>query len=81
VSPVVTRAAKSARTESYESSAACRLNFLPELFFTAAFKATLTLPDVLTTGARDRLRGKFLFQRLPTNRTISAPHIHTCLFP
>ena len=43
--------------------------------------ATLTLPDVLTTGARDRLRGKFLFQRLPTNWTISAPHIHTCHFP
>jgi hypothetical protein len=81
VSPVVTRAAKSARTGSYESSAVCRLNFLPELFFTAAFMATLTLPDVLTTGARDRLRGKFLFQRLPTNWTISAPHIHTCLFP
>jgi hypothetical protein len=79
VSPVVTRAAKSARTGSYESSAVCRLNFLPELFFTAAFMATLTLPDVLTTGARDRLRGKFLFQRLPTNWTISAPHIHTCL--
>jgi hypothetical protein len=79
VSPVAIRAAKSARTGSYESSAVCRLNFRPECFFTAAFMATLTFPDVLTTGARDRLRGKFLFQRLSTNWTISAPHIHTCL--
>jgi hypothetical protein len=51
--------------------------FPPGMFL--AFMATLTFPDVLTTGARDRLRGKFLFQRLPTNWTISAPHIHTCL--
>ena len=55
--------------------------FPPGMFLQAAFMATLTLPDVLTTGAKDRLRGKFLFQRLPTNWTISAPHIHTCHFP
>jgi len=79
VSPVAIRAAKSAQTGSCESSSVCRLNFLPECFFSAAFMATLTFPDVLTTGARDRLRGKFLFQRLPTNWTIFAPHIHTCL--
>ena len=72
---------KELQRQGMSIQAICRLNFLPECFFTAAFMATLTLPDVLTTGARDRLRGKFLFQRLPTNWTISAPHIHTCHFP
>jgi hypothetical protein len=39
-------------------------------FFTAAVRATLALPDVLTPGTGDRLRWMFLCQRLPTNWTI-----------
>jgi hypothetical protein len=34
----------------------------------------LSPPDELTARARDRVRGTFLFHRLPTNWTISAPH-------
>jgi hypothetical protein len=50
------------------------------IFFTARIRKTLALPDEFTAGAGDCIRGKFLFQWLPTNWTISAPHIHTCLF-
>lgn len=43
-------------------------------------RAALALPEVLTARAGDRLRGLFLFQQLPTNWTISLPHINTSLF-
>jgi hypothetical protein len=43
-------------------------------------RAALALPDVLTAGAWDRLRGMFLFQLLPTNWTISVPHISYLFF-
>jgi len=39
----------------------------------------LTLPHELTAGARHRLCGMLLFQKLPANRTIPAPHTYTCL--
>src|SRR5258708_14738997 len=35
----------------------------------------LTLPNVLTAGARNRFRWIFLLHRLPTNWTTSTPHI------
>lgn len=35
----------------------------------------LAFPNVLSAGARQRLRGFFLCQRLPADRTISSPHI------
>src|SRR2546425_2547240 len=35
----------------------------------------LALPHVLAAGARHRLRGMFLCQRLPTDGTIFAPHL------
>lgn len=41
----------------------------------------LALPDILTAGARNCLRGKFLFQEFLTSRTLSLPHIQTCLSP
>jgi hypothetical protein len=42
-------------------------------------RAVLALPDVLTARAEHRLHGMLLFQRLPTNWTISLAHFHTCL--
>src|SRR6516164_4627173 len=35
----------------------------------------LALPNVLAAGARNRLRRMFLCHGLPTDRTLSAPHI------
>jgi hypothetical protein len=43
-------------------------------------RVALALPDVLTAGTRDGLRGMFLFQRFLTDRTISLPHIHALAF-
>ena len=36
---------------------------------------SLALPDVLTAWARNRLCGKLLYHRLPTNWTVFTPHI------
>lgn len=41
--------------------------------------SALSLPDILTAGAGDRLGRMFLFQRFLTSRTLSLPHIHTWL--
>jgi hypothetical protein len=43
-------------------------------------KLPLAVPDEFSAGTRDGFRGEFLFQRLPANWTISAPHIFTCYF-
>ena len=63
--------------------------FLPERLLQLCFEHTiswltiyrtrLALPDEFTAGARDRLRRVFLFQRTPTNWTISVPHTRACL--
>ncbi len=37
----------------------------------------LSLPDILTARAGDRLRRMLLFQRFLTNRTVFLPHVHT----
>ena len=63
------------------SSELLRAEFSPGFSSLEAISARLALPDVLTTGAGDRLRGMLLLERLPTNWTIFAPHIHACLFP
>jgi len=40
----------------------------------------LSLPNILSAGAGDRLRRMTLFQWFPTNRTVFLPHIRTCHF-
>jgi hypothetical protein len=71
-----------ARQEFYaEVCAPVSLDQMPDKLAFLAINAMLALPDVLTAGAGNRLRGMFLFQGLPTNWTIFAPHIHTCLLP
>ena len=42
--------------------------------------AALSLPDILTAGARDRIRRELLFQGFPTNRTVFLPHNSFPLF-
>ena len=51
--------------------------FSPGFSSPEAISASLTLPNVLTTGAGDRLRWMFFCKRLSTHWTIFAPHIHT----
>ena len=48
--------------------------------FGIAGQPCLTLPDELAARARNRLRGMFLCHGLPTDRTLSAPHIRNLNF-
>src|SRR5215471_5634020 len=48
-------------------------------FMAGCWGCDLTLPYVLAAGARNSLRGMFLCHWLPTNRTLSAPHIRNLI--
>src|SRR5215469_8673723 len=48
--------------------------------FGIARQPCLTLPHELAARARNRLRGVFLCHGLPTDRTLSAPHIQNLNF-